>query len=154
MSAPCAPFRQRLRAMNAVALLDELHAAGFRLTAHNARLHVTPPPTGCPDDLRARIVAHKPVLLELVRMRDHLLALAREIGVPDQVVLGLPATELQATVDQLPLWPAEDLQRKVLVVYLRALAGIEPALEGTIAARDAHHRQVQATGMPPNGDRP
>lgn len=112
--------------MTAADLLTAITKAGIRLATNGDRLHVTPPSTGCPDDLRARIIEHKPDLIELVRMRDRLLTLARSIGVPDEIVAGLPASALQATIGQLPLWPDADLQRKVLVFYLRALAGLEP----------------------------
>ncbi|HWG11131.1 MAG TPA: hypothetical protein VN693_06495 [Rhodanobacteraceae bacterium] len=68
--------------------------------------------------------------------RERLLILAREIGVPDRVVMELPQKELQATHDQLPFWPDAEMQRHVLMFYLRSLAGIEPALPGSLAARD------------------
>lgn len=75
------------------------------------------------------------VAQELRQVRDRLLTLAQGIGVPDAIVTNLPACELQATHDQLPLWPDADLQRKVLLFYLKSLAGMEPALPGSLSAR-------------------
>lgn len=130
--------------MTCADLLGELSTTGFRLATNGDRLHVTPPPTGCPDELRVRIVAHKPDLIRLVRFRDRLLILARDVGVPDCVVTGIEAGELQTWNDAMPKWPDEVLQREVLVIYLRTLAGIESALPGSLAERDAPERQRKA----------
>lgn len=121
--------------MTAATLLDELNRAGIRLAVDGDRLHVQAPPGAYAADLRARIVAHKHGIMKLLAMRDRLLVIANAAGVPDKTVSDLPAHELQATVDQLPLWPDAEQQRRVLVIYLRSLAGLEPALPGSLAAR-------------------
>lgn len=134
--------------MTAAALLDELNRAGIRLAANGDRLHVEALPGTYTADLRARIVAHKQGIMELLAMRDRLLVIAHAAGVPDKAVTGLPAHELQATIDQLPLWPDADLQRKVMVFYLRSLSGREPCLPGSIMAKRRSERPDPQTLFP------
>lgn len=79
-------------------------------------------------------------------VRDRLLTIAREHGLPDRIVLDLPESELIATAEQHHDFTAEkgdELGRKLLVFYLRSLAGIEPALPGSLAERDAPARQAR-----------
>lgn len=126
--------------MTAETLIDTLHEAGIRLAVNGDRLHVEAPPGRYNADLRARLIEHKPDVLKLVAMRNRLLGIARTIGVPADIVNGLPASELRACIDQLPLWAGQfdeqgqPLQARVLVFYLRALTGMEPAVDGSPAA--------------------
>lgn len=121
--------------MTVETFLDEVSRAGIKLTANGDRLHFVAPES-VSTHWRARLIEHKAEILPLVAMRDRLLALAQTIGVPDEIVTSLPASELQACIDQLPLWDGDELRARVLVFYLRAIAGIEPALPGSLAARD------------------
>lgn len=121
--------------MTAAALLTEVTAAGIRLTINGDRLHVEAPAGHLTPDLRARIVMHKRGIMELLAMRDGLLRLAREVGVPDRIVIELPAAELRACIEQLPMWTDAKLQHQVLTFYLRSLAGLEPCLPGSLMAR-------------------
>jgi|SRR5690348_14683188 len=123
--------------MTAEALVDTLHAAGIHLAVNGDRLHVEAPPGQYNAGLRARLIEHKNAVLELIVMRDRLLGITRAIGVPAAIVERLPSSELRACIDQLPLWEGqrdergEPLQARVLVFYLRALADMEPAVEGS-----------------------
>lgn len=119
--------------MNAAALIDSLNSAGVRLTIAGAKLRVVAPRGTYTAEMRARLVEHKAAVLPLVAMRDRLQDAARSIGVPGCIVDALPASELQACIDQLPLWEGrtdeqgDPLSAQVLLFYLRALAGQEPA---------------------------
>ena len=80
-----------------------------------------------------------------LRIRDRLLTTACTFGLPDVLVLDLPVSELQATAAQYADFTAEkgeNLGQKLLVFYLRSLAGIEPALPGSLAERDASTRRT------------
>ena len=126
--------------MTAETLIDTLQASGVRLAVNGDRLHIEAPPGRYNTDLRVRLLEHKVEVVELITMRDRLLAIARTIGVPAAVVDCLPASELRACIDQLPLWEGqydeqgESLQDRVLVFYLRALAGMEAGANGSPAA--------------------
>jgi hypothetical protein len=125
--------------MTAEALIDTLHAAGIHLTVNGDRLHVEAPAGRYNPDLRARLLEHKADLVKLIAMHDRLLGIARTIGVPAAIVERLPASDLRACLDQLPLWEGqhneqgEPLQDRVLVFYLRALAGMERGARGSPA---------------------
>jgi len=134
--------------MSAEALVDTLHAAGIQLAVNGDRLHVEAPAGQYTTDLRARLIEHKADVVKLIAMRDRLLGTAQTVGVPAAIVDFLPASELRACIAQLPLWEGqrdelgEPLQARVLVFYLRALAGMEPAVGGSPAAlrRNAMHQ--------------
>lgn len=127
--------------MTAEALIDTLHATGIRLAVNGDRLHVEAPPGRYNADLREHLLEHKADVVKLITMRDRLLSTARTIGVPAAIVDRLPASELRACIDQLPLWAGqcdehgEPLQARVLVFYLRALAGVETGTDGFPAAQ-------------------
>lgn len=132
--------------MTAATLIRELADTGVRVSATGDKLHVEAKPGTVTPELRDRLKAHKAELLPLVRTRDHLLTVARELGVPDALVQELPASELQATAAQYADFTAEKgekLGQKLLVFYLRSLAGIEPALPGSLAERDAPTRRAR-----------
>lgn len=141
-------------------LLDTLRATGIRLTVNGDRLHVEAPAASYTPDLRARLIECKGAVLELIAMRDRLLRLARTVGVPAALVEALPASELRACIDQLPLWAnqrddrGDPLQIRVLMFYLRALAGLEPTLPGSLAARDQAVRHARALVGPTNAQGP
>lgn len=120
------------------ATMDSLTRDGywFEFTGPDVA-HVRAPGGGkVPDAVMAKLRPAKPEILELLRLRERLLTLAADVGVPDAVVLGLPFTELAVTLEQLPrLWPDADLQRQVLTFYLRSLAGVEPSLPGSLYAQ-------------------
>ncbi|MGH8146475.1 MAG: hypothetical protein ACREPY_09085 [Rhodanobacteraceae bacterium] len=129
--------------MTAETLVDSLHAAGIQLAVNGDRLHVEAPPGRYNADLRASLIEHKADVVTLIAMRDRLLAIAQTIGVPATIVNRLPASELRACIDQLPLWEGqrdehgEPLQARVLVFYLRALADMEEDANGSPAWQDA-----------------
>lgn len=132
--------------MTAVTLIRELADTGVRLSATGDRLHVEAKPGTVTPELRDRLKTHKAELLPLIRTRDHLLSIARTLGLPDVLVLDLPAGELQATAAQYADFTAEngeELGHKLLVFYLRSLTGIEPALPGSLAERDASARRAR-----------
>ena len=82
-----------------------------------------------------------PFVAQFSPIRDRLLNVARELGLPDKIVLELPASEIAATADQYAGFTSEngeELGRRLLVFYLRSLAGIEPALPDSLAA---HNRE-------------
>ena len=118
--------------MTVETFLDEVSRAGIKLTANGDRLHFVAPQS-VSTHWRARLIEHKAEILPLVAMRDRLLTLARTIGVPDEIVTSLPASELRACIDQLPLWDGDDLRARVLVFYLRGVAGLESAPAGSPA---------------------
>lgn len=142
--------------MTAEALIDTLHAAGIHLAVNGARLHVEAPTGRYNADLRARLIEHKTDVLKLIAMRDRLLGIARTIGVPAAIVEHLPASELRACIDQLPLWEGqhneqgEPLQARVLVFYLRALAGMERGVRGSPA--EQRRSQAQSLECDPQPD--
>lgn len=141
--------------MTAETLIDTLREAGIRLTANGDRLHVEAPPGTVTPELRGRLIEHKADVMGLVAMRDRLHAIAKDVGVPDRIVDSLPASELRACIDQLPLWEGqhdergEPLQARVLVFYLRALADMEPAAEGSPVDRSRTRTVSNARGAPP-----
>jgi len=118
--------------MTGETFLDEVSRAGIKLTANGDRLHFVAPES-VSTHWRARLIEHKGEILPLVAMRDRLRTLARTIGVPDEIVTSLPASELRACIDQLPLWDGDELRRRVLVFYLRGLAGLERSATGSPA---------------------
>lgn len=69
-------------------------------------------------------------------IRDRLLTVARELGLPDKIVLDLPASELAATAEQVTWYADAEVRHKLLIFYLRSLAASESALPGSLAARD------------------
>lgn len=123
--------------MTAEALIDTLRDAGVRLTTIGHKLRVEAPQGAYTPDQRAQLVEHKAEVMGLLAMRDRLRGVAETVGVPAMIVDGLPASELRACIDQLPLWDGqydqqgEPLQTRVLVFYLRALADLEPAVAGS-----------------------
>lgn len=131
--------------MTPEALVDTLRDAGIRLTVTGDRLHVEAPRGRYTPDLRARLIEHKATLLPWVAMRDRLRGVARTIGVPDRIVTELPASELRACVDQLPLWDGQTdeqgnpLARRVLEFYLRGLAEPRPPESTPTSHAGAHH---------------
>lgn len=129
--------------MSAAALASELQASGVKLTVRGKRLHVEAPTGTLTPEVRALLVEHKAALMPLLVMRDRLRDLARSVGVPDRIVVELPASELQACIDQLPFWDGDELRTRVLVFYLRSLAGIEPTLPGSLVERDAPARRAR-----------
>lgn len=116
-------------------LLTELTRAGIRLSADGDKLRVEAPAGTDTQALRDRLKAHKAELLPLVRTRDRLLTIARELGLPDALVLELPASELEATAEQATWYADAEVRHRLLVFYLRSLAGVEPALPGSLAER-------------------
>ena len=76
--------------MSAVALLNEIRAAGIAVNVDGDRLHVEARPGAITADLRQRMQAAKLGLVELLgriaTMRAHLLRLAAEEGIPSSVV--------------------------------------------------------------------
>ncbi|HJP99542.1 MAG TPA: hypothetical protein VJ862_13350 [Rhodanobacteraceae bacterium] len=118
--------------MTAETFLDEMARARIKLTADGDRLRFVAPES-MNAHWRARLIEHKAEILPLVAMRDRLLALARTVDVPDEIVTSLPASELRACIDQLPLWDGDELRTRVPVFYLRGLAGLEPAPAGSPA---------------------
>lgn len=132
--------------MTAESILAELAITDVRLSATGDRLHVEAKPGTVTLELRDRLKTHKAELLPLIRTRDRLLTVARTLGLPDHVVLDLPASELTETAKQYADFATEkgeELGQKLLVFYLRTLAGIEPALPGSLAERDAPTRRAR-----------
>lgn len=87
-----------------------------------------------------------PFVAQIPAIRERLLSIARTLGLPDSLVLDLPAGEFQATAAQYADFTAEngeELGQKLLVFYLRSLAGIEPALPGSLAEHDAPARRAR-----------
>lgn len=125
--------------MTAETLIDTLRADGIQLAVNGDRLHVEAPTGRYNADLRTRLLEHKADVVKLITMRDRLHAIALTIGVPAAVVDHLPAAELRACIDQLPLWEGqcdeqgESLQARVLVFYLRTLGGMEAGAHGSPA---------------------
>ena len=106
-------------------VMARLANVGIRLAANGGTLRVEAPAGVWTPALRAEVVDHKAEILPLVAMRDRMLLLAQSIGVPEEIVVELPAPELQATIEQWPLWDDDALRARVLTFYLRALAGLE-----------------------------
>lgn len=132
--------------MTAATLIRELADTGVRLSATGDRLHVEAKLGTVTLELRDRLKTHKAELLPLIRTRDRLLTVARTLGLPDHVVLDLSASELAETAKQhadFATEKGEELGQKLLVFYLRSLAGIEPALPGSLAERDASARRAR-----------
>lgn len=133
--------------MTAAALIDSLRDAGIRLTVAGDRLHIEAPTGRFTSRLRAHLVEHKQAVMGLLTMRDRLLAIARTAGVPERIVTALPASELQACIDQIPGRvseyddPSEPLLARMLVFYMRELAKMEPVTDGPTAelSRDQTH---------------
>lgn len=119
---------------------------GVVLTVDTDGLKVEAPPGALTQNIRDFLTRHKPdFILVLSGMRGQLLTIARELGLPDRLVLELPESELAATAEQhhdFTTERGEELGRKLLVFYLRSLAGIEPALPGSLAERDACGRRA------------
>lgn len=87
-----------------------------------------------------------PFVAQPSAIRECLLTIARELGLPDPLVLELPESELIATSEQhhdFTTEKGEELGHKLLVFYLRSVAGIEPALPGSLAERDAPARRAR-----------
>lgn len=79
--------------------------------------------------------------------RERLLAIARELGLPDELVLELPESEIKAAAEQSTWYADAEVRHKLLVFYLRSLAGIEPALPGSVAERHQAERQARARAV-------
>jgi|GEM_PF-1255645 hypothetical protein len=122
--------------MTAADVIREMEAVGIHLTVHGDRLLYRARPDVLTAEVMQTLRENKAELLSLITARDHLLSVARELGLPDKIVLDLPASELAATAEQSTWYADAEVQHKLLVFYLRSLAGIEPALPGSLAARD------------------
>ena len=113
--------------MTAVALLTEARASGIRLTANGDRLRIEAKPGALSADMRERLAAAKPELLDALReadadMRGHLLHLADAEGVDPAHVHRLHADDVAACAG---------LSDDTLRAYLRGLernAGMEAGI--------------------------
>lgn len=103
--------------MNAAALLAEARAAGIRVTVRGDRLRIEAKPGAVSADMRARLAAGKPAIVEALRdaestIRAHLLHLAESEGVDAAHVHRLHADDVTACAGQ---------PDKTLRAYLRGL---------------------------------
>ena len=124
--------------MSTIAMIGQITETGIHMSAVNGRLRIEAAPGLVTDDLRQWLVRHKRELLTLLAMRNRLVEIARSLGLPDQIAIDLPWSEIvQVTLQHEVVVAAsdEDLGTKSLLFYLRSLAGVEPALPGSIAAR-------------------
>lgn len=104
--------------MTAAALLAEARAAGIRLTVRGDRLRVESKPGAMSANMRARLAAGKPELVEVLRdaeaaMHTHLLSLAEAEGVDAAHVHRLHADDVAACAGE---------SDNTLRAYLRGLA--------------------------------
>lgn len=116
--------------MTATALIAEARAAGIRMTVRGDRLRIEAKPGAVSADMRARLAAGKPEIVEALRQgeaeqRAHLLALAESEGVDAAHVHRLHADDVTACAGE---------SDNTLRAYVRALerdagmdAGIVPA---------------------------
>lgn len=88
-----------------------------------------------------------PVVAQIFDARERLLAIARELGLPDALVLELPEGEINATAEQSTWYADAEVRHRLLVFYLRSLAGIEPALPGSVAERHQAERQAHVRAL-------
>lgn len=84
--------------MSAVALLNEIRAAGIAVNVDGDRLHVEARHGTITPELRDRMKAHKPELVAILRARAHLLALAADEGIERVLVDRLDDADLRAAV--------------------------------------------------------
>lgn len=85
--------------MSAIALLNEIRAAGIAVNVDGDRLHVEARPGTITPDLRNRMKAHKPTLLAVFRHRGQLLDLAMLEGIDLAHVHRLDDADLLAIPD-------------------------------------------------------
>ena len=116
--------------MSAAALLRELRAAGVILTATGGRLHVEARPGTITAELRARLAAAKPAILEALAqqadpeaIRVHLLELAEADLIPASIVHALPDADVIA---------CEGETDATLTAYLCALVAAQDMDAGLI----------------------
>lgn len=107
--------------MSAIALLNEIKAAGIVVTADGDRLHVEAKPGTITPEIRDRMKAHKPALLAVFRRRAELFDLAMLEGIDLAHVHRLDDADVLAI-------PGDYTERN-LRAYLRALVA-SAAMDG------------------------
>lgn len=115
------------RCKEALGLFRKAVRAGFVPSVVNGRLALQTPAGGDPD-LRDRLLEVMQPIMPLFLMRDRLLALARSIDVPREVVMRIPAAWLEDLVDDYSEWERRKSEggypagQRYLVSYLLRFA--------------------------------
>lgn len=118
--------------------------AGTAQTQARSRVPVVP---AVPDEKHAPgLAAAKPAPDTRV-MQEELLIVAGALGLPDALVYELPESELRACCEQSTWYADAEIAHRLLTFYLRSLAGVEPALPGTVAERHQAERQAHIRAL-------
>jgi hypothetical protein len=122
------------RCKKAMRLLEESVHAGYRLSVESGRLEIKGSEDADPQ-LRERLLDLMAPIMPLFLMRDRLLALGHQMGVPRDLVMRIPPEWLRDLVGDYAEWEAREDEdghpngQRFLALYLLKVVELEEGRE-------------------------